>query len=192
MKAIIFDIDWVVIKSDNKKQEIIYKILDECNILNVNWVKEILALWINRILLLEKIYEIVSFNKEEILEKINYEYAILENNPEWNFNIINFIKNNSDKYLFFTNTSLPEAWLKRVLSALKIEEKFKELLSFDSGNKIDNINHVLNEYNLEPEEVLFIDDNIKMINFTEDTQVNRLYFNDFEIDIEKYIQEIKN
>jgi len=58
---------------------------------------------------LTRIYEITPFDKEVVLNEINEQYAILESNPLNNDNVINFIKDNYQKYLFFTNTSLPIA-----------------------------------------------------------------------------------
>lgn len=190
MKAILFDIDGVLIKSDHKKREIIYSTLEYYNVLEVEWVRDIIELWLNRVAYIDKINEIIPFDTKWALEMINKANMDLENNPISNPNVINFIKNNKGKYKLFTNTSLSEAALKRVLTALWIQDCFEELLSFDNGNKVEIINHVINLYNFQPEEVLFIDDNVKMIEFTEKTQVHRLHFNDFDIDIEEHIKKV--
>jgi len=67
---------------------------------------------------LDRINEIVTFDKQGALQKINEANILLENNPDRNESVVNFIKNNSEKYLLFTNTSLSEEALKRVLYAL--------------------------------------------------------------------------
>lgn len=191
MKAILFDIDGVLIKSDHKKREIIYSTLQHYNVLEVEWVRDVIELWLNRVAYIQKINEIVPFDTKWALEMINQANMDLENNPVSNPNVVNFIKNNKGKYKLFTNTSLSDAALKRVLTALWIQDCFEELLSFDRGNKVEIINHVMKSYNFQPEEVLFIDDNIKMIEFTKETQAHRLHFNDFDIDIEEYIKKVE-
>ncbi len=189
MKAIIFDIDGVVIISNSQKEEVIKDILQKYNLYNIPWVKEILTLWLNRKLILTRIYEITPFDKEVVLNEINEQYAILESNPLNNDNVINFIKDNYQKYLFFTNTSLPIAWLNRVINALWIGSNFKELLAFENWSKAENIEYVINKYDIEPKDILFIDDNINHIRKVEWTWVNRLHFIDSNIDIEKEIEK---
>jgi FMN phosphatase YigB (HAD superfamily) len=62
-------------------------------------------------------------------------------------------------------------------------------LAFENWSKSENIEYVINKYNLEPKDILFIDDNINHIKRTEGTWVNRLYFKDSNIDIEKEIEK---
>lgn len=185
MKAIIFDIDWVVIKSNFKKDEIIKDVIIKHWLYEIPWVKDILTSWLNRKILLEKIYEIKKFDKEWVLKEINDKNAILESSAVRNDLVADFIEDNKDKYLFFTNTSLPKAWLDRVLNSINMKNAFKEELMFETWTKLENINYVLSEYNLKPEEVLFIDDNINHINKVKSSWVNLLHYIDYEIDIEK-------
>jgi hypothetical protein len=56
---------------------------------------------------IDRIHEITTFDKELVLNDINYENAIIESNPIKNDNVINFIKENNEKYVFFTNSALP-------------------------------------------------------------------------------------
>ncbi|EKD44223.1 MAG: hypothetical protein ACD_71C00209G0005 [uncultured bacterium (gcode 4)] len=187
MKAIIFDIDWVIIKSGSKKDEVIKSIIQKHHLYDIPWVKEIPSLWINRKLIVERIYELTPFDKETVLKNINNEMAILESNPIKNENIINFINKNYKKYLFFTNTSLPIDWLNKVFDSLWIKDKFQELLAFENGSKAENIYFVMKSYDIKPTDILFIDDNVNHIDLVKETWVHTLHFTDYDIDVEKYI-----
>jgi hypothetical protein len=61
----------------------------------------------NRKLRIEKIYELVIFDREAFLSDLEKEYYKIETNPKVNTNVYNFIKNNYSKYDFFTNSALP-------------------------------------------------------------------------------------
>ena len=71
---------------------------------------------------------------------------------------IKLIKDFSDTYLFFTNTSLSESKLKRIFNSLLLEKYFLELFTYDTGTKLENIQKIMFQYDLEPENILFIDD----------------------------------
>lgn len=187
MKAIIFDIDWVVIKWSSKKHELIFETIKKYNLDKVNWVKDILNSWFNRKILLEKIYEIHKFDLEKVLEDINKQQEELEKNAEWNKIVINFIKENKDKFIFSTNTSLPRRSLDIILRQIWLESNFNEFLAYEDWSKKENIEYILKKYNLKPEEVLFIDDKIKHIERVKSTNVNLLYYTDYKIDIKDYI-----
>lgn len=62
--------------------------------------------WENKSHLLEEIFKIKKFNKDLVLKEINEENSILENNAMKNNVVTDFIENNLDKYLFFTNLFL--------------------------------------------------------------------------------------
>lgn len=188
MKAIIFDIDWVVIISAWKKEEIIKNILQKYHLYDIPWVKEILDLWLNRRLLLERVYELTPFDKDAVLKDINDENAVLESNALKNDIVVDFIRNNSEKYILCTNTSLPIDSLKRVIESINIWNSFKELLAFENWSKVENVNYVLEKYNLNPKDVLFVDDNIHHINKVKVTWVNTLHFKDYDINIEREIE----
>jgi len=192
MKVIVFDIDWVIIKSNSKKKEIIKNILQKYNLYDIPWVKDILSLWINRKLIIDKIYEFTTFDKELVLKDINYENAIIESNPVKNDNIINFIKDNSEKYLFYTNSALPIDWVNRIINSLGIKKYFQKLLAFENWNKVENINYIIKKHNIKPNDILFIEDNINHINSVKTTWVNTLHFSDYDIDIEKQIEIINS
>lgn len=189
MKAIIFDIDWVVIKSNFKKDEIIKNILQKYKLYDIPWVKDILSLWLNRKTLIEKVYSLVSFDKKAVLKNIDNEIMILENNPIGNDTVLDFIKKNYKRYIFCTNTAMPKDWLNRVIKALNIENMFYDLLASEDWNKVENVNSIINKYDLNLNDILFIDDNINHINKVMDTWVNTLHFTDYSIDIEKEIEK---
>ena len=71
--------------------------------------------------MLEKIYEIHKFDLEKVLEDINKQQEELEKNAEWNMIVINFIKENKDKFIFSTNTSLPRKSLDIILKQIWLE-----------------------------------------------------------------------
>ncbi len=192
MKVIVFDIDWVIIKSTSKKKENIKNILQKYTLYDFPWVKEILSLWINRKLIIDRIYELIPFDKELVLNDINYENAIIESNPIKNDNVINFIKENNEKYVFFTNSALPIDWVNRIFNSLNIKNYFQELLAFENGSKVENINYIIKKNNIKPNDILFIEDNINHINSVNMTGVNTLHFIDYDIDIEKQIEIIDN
>ncbi len=192
MKIIVFDVDWVIIKSTSKKKEIIKNILLKYNLYDIPWVKDLLSLWINRKLILDKIYEITPFDKNIVLNEINFEQAIIESNPIKNDNVINFIKDNSEKYLFYTNSALPIDWVNRVINSLNIKKHFQELLAFENWSKVENINYIIKKNNIKPSDILFIEDNLNHINSVKMTGVNTLYFIDYDIDIKKQIEIINS
>ena len=183
MKAIIFDVDGVIIDSAAEKTKRIKDILEKYNLYDISWVKEIFAMSLNRVLLLDKIYEIIVFDKEKILEEINTSLQELEYNPIPNIQLIDFIKNNHDKYIFFTNTSLPTLSLERTLEALWIKKSFQQLYAGEDGRKLENTYSILEKYNLDPKGVLFIDDTLSHIDSVSKSWVHTLYFDNLDIDI---------
>jgi predicted phosphatase len=75
---------------------------------------------------------------------------------------------------------------------LWLKDYFQELLAFENWSKIENINYVIKKYNIKPEDILFIDDNINHINNVKESWVNTLHFSDYNIDIEEYINTLNN
>ncbi|MDD3646070.1 MAG: HAD family hydrolase [Candidatus Gracilibacteria bacterium] len=190
MKAIIFDIDGVIIKSNSAKKEITKKILKKHNLYDIPGVKKILSRGLNRKVNIELIYELQQFDKEKVLEDINYENSIIESNPIENEKVVNFIKNNFEKYIFCTNTAMPSLSGNRVIEALGISGFFNDILGYEDGDKVENVKYILDKYNLSPKDVLFIDDNINHIEKVKVTGVNTLYFTDYNIDLEEEIEKI--
>lgn len=190
MKGIIFDVDGVITISSNQKNKIIVEILKKYYLYNIPWVKEIFEMSLNRVVLLNKIYEIVSFDKDKVLHDINLELSRLESNPIENPNIINFIKNNYKKYLFFTNTSLPHAGLKKVLDSFDISHCFIGFFAGEDGTKEENIISIIDNYDINPEQILFIDDTLGHIHRVKNTWVHTLHFTDSNIDIKKFMESL--
>ena len=65
-----------------------------------------------------------------------------------------------------------------VIKALGLTWYFRDILGYDDWDKTQNIHYVLKKYNLNPKDVLFIDDNINHINKVGGTWVNTLHFID--------------
>lgn len=192
LKAIIFDIDGVIVKSMEWKSQIIKDVLTKFQVYGLTWVHEILESWVNRKLILNQINALYPFDYEQALHEINKKNAKLENNPTINEGVVNFIKENYKNYSFFTNTALPEASMQRIINKLNISFAFKELRAFEDWSKTENVNYVLNTYNLYPNDVLFIDDNINHIHTVwKNTWVYTLHFYDYMLSIEKEIKTIK-
>jgi phosphoglycolate phosphatase-like HAD superfamily hydrolase len=133
------------------------------------------------------IYSKQIFDKEMVLNDINKWLLDVELSPIPNDNIINFIKINFNKYKFFTNTSLPSESLNKIFTSLSIKDYFVELLSYDTWDKTENINYVINKYNILPNDILFIDDNINNINTVKHLGVNLLHYNNLNINLHKYV-----
>lgn len=188
MKIIIFDIDWVIIDSAWKKREIKEQIYKKYWLYDLPWVREIMWLWVNRKVWLDMIYQIKAFDKDLVYNEICIENDKLENNPVWNENILNFIKSNSEKYIFCTNTSMSMDWLNRVFDALDLKKYFRDFLAFDTGTKVENINFVLDKYGVLPSEILFIDDNLNHINNVSKTWVNTFHLVDKNVDLDLLLE----
>lgn len=191
MKVIIFDVDWVIVKSVSSKKAILKKLLKKYKLFDIPWVQEILNGGMNRKLRIEKIYELVIFDREAFLSDLEKEYYKIETNPKVNTNVYNFIKNNYSKYDFFTNSALPIIWVNRILDFLDIKKYFKELLAFENWNKSENIDYILKKYNYKPEDCLFIDDSLNHIIDVKWTWINSLHFTDFNINLDKEIKKVE-
>jgi len=190
MKSIIFDVDGVIIISAEEKSNCIKDILIRHNLYEAIWVKEILALSLNRKTLLDKIYDIIPFDRQRVLSEINTSLQQLEAHPVENKIVVDFIKKNYSKYIFFTNTSLPKKSLERILKKIWIAHCFKELFAGEDGMKLDNTYTILDAYGLFPEEVLFIDDTLIHIQNVSESGVHTLYFDNLNIDINQEIKKI--
>lgn len=183
MKAIIFDVDGVIIKSEGNKKKVIKEIFEKHWLYHLEWVREILKLGVNRKLIVEKIAEIHNCDKEKLLFDLNDQLSKIAQKHSPNLPVLEFIKENHKNYLFFTNTALPLDNLETIFDNLDITKYFEKLLAFDTGTKRENVEQILNNYNLEPAEALFIDDNINHVNAVQPTGVKLLHFTDYDIDI---------
>ncbi len=118
-------------------------------------------------------------------------WVVITSTWQKNKNIVNFIKNNSNKYIICSNTSLLTNSLNKIIDSIKIWKYFKELLTTEHWSKIENVEYILKKYNLNPKDVLFIDDTINHIISVKKSWVNTLHFTDYDIDIEKEIDKYK-
>jgi len=175
-KIIIFDVDGVITQSGASKEWIIMEILKTHGLFDIPWVSEIFRRWLNRLILIDKIYELQPFDKKAVLDDINSKLSILESSVLTIDDTLNFIKKNYKQYDFFTNTSLPKQSLREMLERLDLGKYFMEVLAYDDGSKKENIEYVMQVYNSFPENILFIDDNINHINAVKDTSVHTLLF----------------
>lgn len=189
-KVIIFDVDGVITQSGVSKEWIILQILKNHALYDIPWVHEIFRRGLNRVVLIDKIYEIKAFDKQAVLRDINTQLAALE----WQVPLIadttDFIEKNFEKYIFFTNTSLPKQSLKGIFKRLHMGHYFMELLAYDDGSKKENIEYVQQVYDISPENILFIDDNISHIDAVKNTWVHTLLFEQDGVSLEKKISNI--
>jgi len=186
-KVIIFDVDGVITDSGQNKEAIIQDILEENNLFHIPGVRDIFWIGLNRVLLLDKIYEIQEFDKDFVLGEINRRLSIQESWVELIPTTFDFIKKYYKEYDFFTNTSLPKRSLSAIVQKLDISEYFMEFLAYDDGSKKENIEYVMQVYGVSPENALFIDDKQSHIDAVKDTGVNTLLFKDDGVSLEEKI-----
>lgn len=187
IKAIVFDIDWVIIQSVEDKKNHEKNILTKYDLYNLPWVQNILESWKNRKIKIDEIYKIKKFDKQKVFDEICTWLDQTAYNPKPNNLVVDFIKNNFHQYIFFTNTSLVWKNAKVALEKLGITDCIKEILTFDTWSKLENITQILHKYNLSPQEVLFVDDNINHIEAVKDTKVQLLHYHSYNINIDSYL-----
>jgi len=186
-KTIIFDVDWVITDSGTNKEDIIKSILQRHALFDLPWVQDIFWIWLNRILLLDKIYKIQEFDKQLVLSEINRELAIQESQVSLIPDTSEFIKNNYKKYDLFTNTSLPKTSLTAIVQKLNLSEYFMDFLCYDTGSKKENIEYVMQVHGVKPEDILFIDDKQSHIDAVKNTSVHTLLFEQDWVSLEEKI-----
>jgi len=189
-KVIIFDVDGVITDSGDNKEAIIQKILEDNNLFGIQWVSDIFWIGLNRILLLDKIYEIQAFDKQKVLQEINAQLFIQESKVELIETTFEFIKKYYKEYDFFTNTSLPKKSLNTIVQKFDISEYFLEFLSYDDGSKKENIEYIMQVHRVSPENILFIDDKMSHINTVKDTGVRTLLFKQDGVSLESKINTV--
>ena len=96
-KVIIFDVHGVITQSGASKEWIILQILQDHNLFSLPGVPEIFRRWLNRIVLLDLIYEIQAFDKQIVLDDISTQLAALESEVPLISDTFEFIKNNYEK-----------------------------------------------------------------------------------------------
>lgn len=189
-KVIVFDVDGVITDSWASKEAIIQEILEQYHLFDIPGVEKIFGIGLNRVLLLEKIYEIQEFDKKAVLKEINRQLAIQESQVELIQTTFDFIQKYYGEYIFFTNTSLPKSILLNIVRDLDIEKYFKQLLAYDEGSKKENIEYVMKEYDVTPKNILFIDDKMSHIHAVKDTWVHTLLFVKDWVSLEEKVKNI--
>jgi phosphoglycolate phosphatase-like HAD superfamily hydrolase len=119
--------------------------------------------------LLDKIYQIQTFDRDVVLSEINTQLLIQESSVSLIETTFQFIKNNHEKYFFFTNTSLPKRSLDMIFKNLNLGKYFMELLCYDTGSKKENIEYVMQVHDTKLEDILFIDDKQSHIDAVQNT-----------------------
>jgi len=189
-KIIIFDVDGVITDSWQNKETIIKRILERYGLFDIPGVSDIFWIGLNRILLLDKIYEIQAFDKSLVLSEINKELTIQESQVQLIPETFEFIQKHYKEYDFFTNTSLPKRSLNMIVQNLSLSYYFMEFLAYDDGSKKENIEYVIQVHDAKPEDILFIDDKQSHIDAVKDTRVNTLLFVNDGVSLEQKISEI--
>lgn len=189
-KIIIFDVDGVITDSWQNKEVIIQGILEKHGLFDLPWVADIFGIWLNRVVLLDKIFEIQEFDRDLVLSEINRDLAVQEAGVSLVAETYDFIKKYYKDYDLFTNTSLPKSSLTNIVQSLNLSEYFMEFLCYDTGSKKENIEYVMQVYNISAENIVFIDDKMSHINAVKDTGVNTLLFVDDGVSLEEKINSI--
>jgi len=184
-KVIIFDVDGVITDSGQNKEDIIQAILQKHGLFDLPWVAEIFWIWLNRVALLDKIFEIQEFDRDLVLSEINRDLAVQEAWVSLIAETYDFIKKYYKDYDLFINTSLPKSSLTNIVQSLNLSEYFMEFLCYDTGCKKENIEYVMQVYNISAENIVFIDDKMNHINAVKDTGVNTLLFVDDGVSLEE-------
>lgn len=189
-KTIIFDVDWVITDSWASKELIIQNILERNGLFNIPGVSDVFGIGLNRVLLLDWIYELQEFDKQKVLDDINTELWVLESRVSLIPETHKFIKTHFERYLFFTNTSLPKRSLNQIFSDLDMWKYFMELLAYDDGSKKENIEYVMQVYDINPEDILFIDDKQSHIDAVKNTWVHPLLFKQDGVSLDEKVSQI--
>lgn len=189
-KIIIFDVDGVIFDSWVKKIECIKKVLEKFGLLDLSWVREIIEKQYNRVKLLRLISEKHNFDLEAVLLEINKQLLIVESETSLIFDTHKFIEENYEKYDFFTNTSMPKAKLLELFSIKSLEKYFMEMLAYEDGSKRENIEYIMQVYNLAPRDILFIDDVWSNLDAVENTWVHTLLFAQDWVSLDEKINSI--
>lgn len=85
---------------------------------------------------------------------------------------------------------MPKEKLIRIFERFEYLQYFEELLAYDDGTKRENIEYILREYQAQPQDILFIDDNQVHIDAVAPTWVHCLLFYDDWVSLEEKVQNI--
>jgi glutamyl/glutaminyl-tRNA synthetase/phosphoglycolate phosphatase-like HAD superfamily hydrolase len=191
IKAIVFDVDGVIIDSCDIKGKIITKFYTENLNLNKEEIKKI-SFYLNRKLQFKFINEnIKKIDIEKELNLLNEKLKQVENDFLLNEKLVNFIKSNYKNYLFFTNTMMPHNSLEKIFKNHNLHKYFKELFSYDTGLKNENLEKISKKYDLKYEEIIFIDDSKGHIEKSKELKINTIHFTNLNIDMKNQIEKFE-
>jgi len=109
-----------------------------------------------------------------------------------NSDVLEFIKEQSSKYLFFTNTTFSKRKLVEIFTKHWLEKYFMQLLAYEDGNKNENIQYILEIYGISSDNMLFIDDLDSNINMVKDIWIHTLLFSKDRVSLAREIVEKTN
>ncbi len=192
-KVIVFDVDGVIIDSVSKKYLAFRSVVEQFWLIEDISVKQVLDQRVTRYLLAEKIYEVSWIHPQKTLAEISRLLALYE--APWKIyptfkETINFIKQNHEKYIFFTNTAMDTKTVYSIFQPLWIIIFFEEILGYDTGTKRENIEYILRDYNPDPKNILFIDDLQSNIDSVAPTWVHTLLFSGDWVSLEAKVWNI--
>jgi enolase/beta-phosphoglucomutase-like phosphatase (HAD superfamily) len=187
IKAIVFDVDGVIVDSPKIKNKVFRKVyLDFLNLTEEEI--ERIPKMLNKKLTLEFINDnLKKIDLEETKEFLYGELLKAEDRFNLNHTVSKFIDDNKDNFLFFTNTAMSEDSNKRVLKKHNIYDKFDGIFDFDNGSKRDNLKTIMKDHALDNDEILFIDDSLGQINDVKDLGTKTFHFQNWDADLEKEV-----
>ena len=100
----------------------------------------------------------MDFDFDRVLADINSRLFQLENSTQVIQESYEFLRENEGKYEFFTNTSMPKRKLEHIFERLGLIQYFTQLLAYEDGTKKENIEYIMQVYEYNPKDILFIDD----------------------------------
>ena len=182
IKAIVFDVDGVIINSQNMIDEIEERLFKKHSLNQKDYIKDLHSGNFDKVPIKKNI-------REKIFEDFEYEISKLK--FEEIKSTTKFIQENQKNYLFFTNTAMSKIELEKRFKNLDISKHFKELFHRDSGDKKENILKILEKHNLKNDEILFIDDRISNIEIVRKLDANTIHFTDHNLNLEEEIERIE-
>jgi HAD superfamily hydrolase (TIGR01549 family) len=194
VKAIIFDFDGVIAETmDMKTEAFVHLFKDQSK----ETVQKIVKLHLDnggmsryekfRIIYKEFLNENISKDKEEQLGK-EFSDFVFEKTIKCPYvkGFMDFIKNNYGRYLFFIASGTPNGEINNVVDERNLRKYFEEVIG-SPKTKTQIIKMILEKYNLEKNEVVFIGDAPTDYHGAEETGINFIAripskgYNPFEI-----------
>jgi len=170
IKAIIFDFDGVLVKSNKIKREAYSHIFTNIKG-KQKFIKKVLEQHPekNRYFIIEECLKIfkqkglLKFkNLKTEIRKYADKYAKLTESKISKSEEVKGAKKTLEglykKYLLFIDSATPDKSLKRTVYNRGLTKYFKRVYGSDSGNKSENIKRILNEFKLSTQHIIFIGD----------------------------------